>query len=1040
MVCRDHLLTEKWLVAPSLRVGHQWLEAVVLGGQPVVNVHVKTIKSLAIDLAAPAMAARGLTLATGRASALLIDRVLRGMQGDKLKYLGSVEPSAEVAETFLATIEAVRLAGLDATRLAVGPFEVAAKGKDLSLIAQNYLQLLAQERLIDYADVLRLATERLAALLKPGGIGSDALVLPPVDFRGQTLEQRFLAQFPASRLVRLAVDEPADSTQTPCNADSGLERLRWLLNPTAATAPCTDQTASILRAIGEVNEVRQALRSCITRQTPWDQVELLHTDTDTYVALIYETLATVERPGDESLDELPVTFAEGIPCRYARPGRALAGWLQWIHADFPQAALERLIKEGLLEVPGVGAGVSGVTRLAGLVRGLGIGAGRQRYLPALAGKIKALEQELQDGVAPDDDDADSLPQRRTQIERDLRDFKALQELIARLLDHSPDPDARPQQIITAAVGFVEQIARSVNKLDRFASVKLLEELRDMQHWLSREDGEVNLDIWTWLKNLPAETCVLGSGPRPGCLHVDSVFGGGHSGRPQTFIMGLDDSRFPGAGLQDPLLLDGERRKLSDGMPTAAGRLQDRLEDFVRLLARLRGQVTLSYACQSVEDDREMFASPAILAAFRLLAGRPDGDQQDLLQWLPPPVSFAPREADGCLDTAEWWLWRLCGPESVQDATGLVERRFPHLAAGRQATATRLAPEFSAYDGAVPLAGIDLNPTGTNGRVLSASGLQTIGRCPRAFFFHYALDIEPPDDTTLDPNCWLDALQFGSLLHELFERFMRELVSQGLLPEFGRDRPRLVELLDEQVQRYRDLYPPSNESVFQRQCQDLRTTALTFLREEEDFCKETGGQPIYLEASLGLPPGEHKTPLDDPEPITIALPKGKSVRVRGRIDRIDRISKGIVQTYGIWDYKTGSTYGYDKAEPFRQGRLVQPYLYVTMVSHRLRQAVSPDAQVAHFGFFFPGTKARGQRIQWTPAELDAGKELLGNLVEIVSQGAFLATNDWKQDCTFCDYRPICGDFAAVSAASQSMLDHEKNKILAPFRAARSAVEE
>ena len=27
----------------------------------------------------------------------------------------------------------------------------------------------------------------------------------------------------------------------------------------------------------------------------------------------------------------------------------------------------------------------------------------------------------------------------------------------------------------------------------------------------------------------------------------------------TFIVGLDDSRFPGAGLQDPLLLDHERQ-------------------------------------------------------------------------------------------------------------------------------------------------------------------------------------------------------------------------------------------------------------------------------------------------------------------------------------------------------------------------------------------------------------------------------------------------------------------------------------------------
>jgi hypothetical protein len=34
----------KWLVAQWLRVGHQWLDAVTRAGQPIVNVHVKTIK------------------------------------------------------------------------------------------------------------------------------------------------------------------------------------------------------------------------------------------------------------------------------------------------------------------------------------------------------------------------------------------------------------------------------------------------------------------------------------------------------------------------------------------------------------------------------------------------------------------------------------------------------------------------------------------------------------------------------------------------------------------------------------------------------------------------------------------------------------------------------------------------------------------------------------------------------------------------------------------------------------------------------------
>ena len=45
--CREHRVPEKWLIAPSLRVGHQWLDQVTRSGGPVLNVHVLTVRSLA---------------------------------------------------------------------------------------------------------------------------------------------------------------------------------------------------------------------------------------------------------------------------------------------------------------------------------------------------------------------------------------------------------------------------------------------------------------------------------------------------------------------------------------------------------------------------------------------------------------------------------------------------------------------------------------------------------------------------------------------------------------------------------------------------------------------------------------------------------------------------------------------------------------------------------------------------------------------------------------------------------------------------------
>ena len=135
---------------------------------------------------------------------------------------------------------------------------------------------------------------------------------------------------------------------------------------------------------------------------------------------------------------------------------------------------------------------------------------------------------------------------------------------------------------------------------------MIKKIKELERVLLPADAGSSLDIRAWLDELPEETWVGGEGPRDGRLHVADVLAGGHSGRPHTFIIGLDDGRFPGSGVQDPILLDDERRRLSPELPTAGHQLAKRLDRFARLLARLRGTVTLSYSCYNLADDREMF--------------------------------------------------------------------------------------------------------------------------------------------------------------------------------------------------------------------------------------------------------------------------------------------------------------------------------------------------------------------------------------------------------------------------------------------------
>ena len=89
--CHRNILEEKWLLAPNLRVGYQWLETIVRNGTPVLNVHVKTLTSLALHLAASEMDRRELRFASPWIRRLLIERVLDQLDKTGLHYLGNLK-------------------------------------------------------------------------------------------------------------------------------------------------------------------------------------------------------------------------------------------------------------------------------------------------------------------------------------------------------------------------------------------------------------------------------------------------------------------------------------------------------------------------------------------------------------------------------------------------------------------------------------------------------------------------------------------------------------------------------------------------------------------------------------------------------------------------------------------------------------------------------------------------------------------------------------------------------------------------------------
>jgi ATP-dependent helicase/nuclease subunit B len=1020
-VCRKHFLDEKWLVAPSLRIGHQWLDAVARSGQPWCNVRVKTLKVLALDLSAPAMAAKGQSLLSDRGGTVLVDRVWKKLPSCPSGYLSQLTPSIRLAQCIYSTLCELALAGFDEENLPARAFEHAHKARELAEVWRAFRQAALAQSKLDYAGVLEAARNRLET---PQPLEPSILVIIPADIEATVLEQRMLSALPGQQRIEIPVDQPA-TEQHPDReiTDAGL--LSWILQPTDAPASRGDGSATMVRAVGEINEVRAVVRSCLAAGWPLDEVEVLYSDADTYLPLIYELFVGLQKEEQLASVEVPVTFADGIPCRFARPGRALALWLEWLRSDYRQATLVQMFREGLLRTTSRGAAV-GRSRLASALASLPIGRGCDRYLRALDRHIISVVNLA--GTSGRVDMETSKPPSARRLEA----LRFLRELIEQLLAGAPEREANQSKVLLTAGQFLRTHARTVTRLDRVALEKLRAEIEDMHEWASAEQQPLSLDVWAWLIELASQTRVLAGNPEPGKVHVAPLTTGGHSGRPHLFVLGLDDSRFPGTVLQDPVLLDAERRRLSLDLATAGRRLYEKQRSMARLLARLRGTVTLSYSCHDLLDDREMFPSTVLLAAHRIVSGHRYADQNDMISALPGAESFAPRNSAQCQDSAELWLWRL-GHEPIREPMALVARCYPNLGRGAQAAAQRSGPAFTIFDGWCPQAESEAQQI-TEVGTITASMLETIGRCPLAYFFRYVLCVEPPQDFGADTKRWLDPPAFGSLVHTVLERFVRQLQKHGKPAEFTRDWPMLSTILEEVVAEYQQHYPLPSTGVFRREFRQIQATARIFLIEEEEYQRETGAWPLYLETTLGTRTGDSPTPLDTPNPVVLSLPDGRRVRASARIDRIDCLDSGAQGRLAIWDYKTGSPRRFQKTDPFQKGRLMQSTLYAALVAQRLRDAGLAGARVDSFGYFFPGTAGHGARVQWQPEELAAGQQIIQRLLQIVRQGAFLATDE-VEDCAYCQQRNACGDVFEVADASRRKLEDPGNTILSPYRELR-----
>ncbi len=1056
-------IDEKWLVAPSLRTGRQWVDQLVSCGRKVVNLRPTTLRTLALNLAGPKMASGGFKLAPllkkELITAELWNEYLR--QSSTGKYLRNIEPDFSLVRALSSTIDSIRLAGIGPRVIQEATFHSKIKKEELCHLLIKYEAMLREHRLIDYPEALQLAVNRVNDARLP----SHILILVPETelLQCEVMEQKLLDTLPHDQLYKLEVDRPR-SAPAGENADysaKSISQLRWVGAPVDAPAPKQDNSIDFFRAAGAANEIREVFRRCSENAIPLDQVEIIYSDSGTYLPLLHELASAMFEHHDPQKDSYAVSFGEGLPAVYSRPGKALKAWIDWQKSGFDQVVLERIIHDGLLKRPNeyVDHIKISYSELADALRTIPVHQGYHNYIPKIDEQLNAKSNMLAEPAL--DESGEPLYDEHI-VQRDIQKLKAVRTLLEKLLAYTPENNIRYADFLLNTKRFLNNCVNSAGQFDEYVRNKFIDDIDQMLDYLDSStvfskaftscsdipqnvlggaeppQGPANglkLDLMQWVKELPLNSKIAGLPPQPGALHASNILNGGHSGRPYTFIVGLDDSRFPRATIQDPLLLDYERLNISDNLITSERRAERDIKKFEALLARLRGKVTLSYAGRSVEDDSELSPSPMLINAFRAVTGNLTANIEVFLisELLGTEKAFAPEDESCCLSLTDALMGLLCLAKPTDDRRGLVAEFFPDISFGLEAERNRKCDVLTCYDGFVPQAGKDFSPFNRKDRPLSPSRLQGLAKCPLQFFFQNILGLELPDEFKYDPDIWLDPLQKGTVLHEVFHLFIAEMLNRKEIPDA--ENPEhlhfIFELLDSEMERIRRVSPPPRHDLEMSTRNILRLACRIFLYGQNELYDS--GRPKFLEASIGLKNMGH-SPLDTAEPVKMPLDvNNKAIYLRGRVDRIDELNHGGGKVFSVWDYKTGSSKRYENGKKgvFNEGQLVQHFVYKYIAQACLSDHLKSPVSVEFFGYFFPSAKARGEIIKYTDAQLRGGKRVLNLLCTALTDGAFVALRD-TNSCKYCDFADICEDVNSVAEWAGKKMDNEANKVLQPFR--------
>jgi RecB family exonuclease len=538
---------------------------------------------------------------------------------------------------------------------------------------------------------------------------------------------------------------------------------------------------------------------------------------------------------------------------------------------------------------------------------------------------------------------------------------------------------------------------------------LWEALDDQTDALKRlgHDGQV----WSWerfaaeIDAMAGEVLVPAAAPRPGSVRLATVDQAGGARAKYVILAGLEEGTFPARGAVEPFLALGP---VDEPDRSARERFGGEMLRFLRVLGSADAGVTLVYPTTDLKG-QEILRAGFLDDLLGLLTSGAAAACHRSYARIHPALVDQPDLA-GTPGDARVLAAALAGELGETGELGLLARDPEHrrvlegTAAALHAQQRRMrGSPFSEYEGRLADGSAILEVDSAFGPdfCYSASQLETYLSCPFHFFSKYVLNLKPVDERDeLDE----DYTERGSKLHDILESFERK-VQQGLADEG------LGQVAEIEIEGIEHIGPADatdlDLGLWEIERGRLKRTIQLYVHQRTAYDRdgEFPSEPHEFELKFGE--------RDTAHPVLELAHGRRTLRLRGRIDRVDLVQTASGRKFRVIDYKSGSA---PTSTDVRSGAMLQLPLYAMAV----QQLVFADDQATLHDIGYWSLREEGFKpIAFENWEEDQEK-LLSHVLATIDRirGGVFVVHSRKPGCEqYCEYRGVCRVRQARSAGKR-----------------------